>query len=113
MTDREIFRNNLNNLMNETKTKQVDLAKYAEVSYQTVSAWVKGRGYPRAEAMTRICQFFGVNQSVLTESNEQKTKEEALIYAYRYLSEEGREKLIERVNELLKLYPKEIRKGKT
>ena len=106
MTDREIFRKNLSNLMNETRTKQIDLAKYAEVSYQTVSSWITGRGYPRAEAMAKICQFFGVKQSVLTESNEQKTKEEALVYAYRYLSEEGREKLIERVNELLKLYPK-------
>ena len=112
MTDREIFRKNLSNLMNETKTKQVDLAKYAEVSYQTVSAWVKGRGYPRADAMAKICQFFGVKQSVLTESNDEKTNEEALVYAYRYLSEEGREKLIERVNELLALYPKDKRKKK-
>ena len=111
MTDREIFRKNLANLMHETKTKQIDLAKYAEVSYQTVSAWVNGRGYPRAEAMAKICQFFGVKQSVLTEDNDEKTNEEALLYAYRYLSDEGREKLMERVDELLKLYQKGEKKN--
>ena len=67
MTDREIFKTNLVNLMNETKTKQVDIAEYAEVSYQTVSAWVQGRGYPRADAMEKLCKFFGIKQSDLTE----------------------------------------------
>ena len=66
MTDREIFRNNLIDLMNNTKTKQIDIARYAGISYQTVSAWVCGRGYPRADAMEKLCKFFGVKQSALT-----------------------------------------------
>ena len=58
MTDREVFQTNLINLMKQTKTKQSDIAKYAEVSYKTVSAWVCGRGYPRVDAMEKLCRFF-------------------------------------------------------
>ena len=111
MTDREIFRKNFSNMMNETKTKQEDLARHAEVSYQTVSAWVKGRGYPRAEAMEKLCKFFGVKQSELTEPHEKPvTPEDTLILAYRTLPVEGKEKLLQRAEELLKLYPKKGRK---
>lgn len=107
MTDREIFQNNLTNLMNLTKVKQIDIAKYAEVSYQTVSAWVKGRGYPRADAMEKLCRFFGVKQSVLTEEHgSEKGKENILVDSFRSLSEEGQDKLLERASELKKLYPK-------
>ena len=104
MTDREIFRSNLTNLMKTAKVKQIDIARYAEVSYQTVSAWVQGRGYPRADAMEKLCKFFGVKQSALTEDGPDKNENNLLI-AYRSLSDTGKEKLFERVNELLKLYP--------
>lgn len=106
MTDREIFQQNLSNLMNITKVKQIDIAKYAEVSYQTVSAWVNGRGYPRADAMEKLCKFFGVKQSALTEQQDQKTDEDRLLSAFRALPEQGRKKLLERAEELRKLYPK-------
>lgn len=105
MTDREIFRINLNNLMNTAKVKQIDIARYAEVSYQTVSAWVQGRGYPRADAMERLCKFFGVKQSALTEQRE-NTEEDRLLTAYHSLSDEGKQKLLERAGELIRLYPK-------
>lgn len=106
MTDREIFKKNLNNLMNETKTKQIDIAKYAEVSYQTVSAWVQGRGYPRADAMERLCRFFGIKQSALTENKSEITDEDILVMKFRAMSSVGQNKLLERADELVKLYPK-------
>lgn len=109
MTDREIFRNNLTNLMKRAKVKQIDIAKYAEVSYQTVSAWVCGRGYPRADAMERLCQFFGIKQSALTEQQENVTPEDDLVAMYRALPVEGKEKLLERADELTRLY---VKKGK-
>lgn len=112
MSDREVFRKNFNNLMNETKTKQIDIARYAEVSYQTVSAWATGRGYPRADKMSKICQFFGVKPSVLTDSARSvNPMEDELIDAFRSLPDAGREKLIERARELLKLYPQRRRKS--
>lgn len=105
MTDREIFRINLQNLMKSAKVKQIDIARYAEVSYQTVSAWVCGRGYPRAEQMEKLCRFFGIKQSVLTESKEE-TPEDKLLMIYRSLSADGQRKLLERASEMKILYPK-------
>ena len=110
MTDREIFQRNLSNLMNETKTKQIDIAKYAEVSYQTVSAWVQGRGYPRADAMEKLCRFFGIKQSALTEDHEE-TDADRLIGIFNLIAPEGQQKLLERAEELRKLYPKRGRRN--
>ena len=92
--------------MNTTRVKQIDIARYAEVSYQTVSSWVTGRGYPRADAMEKLCQFFGVKQSALTEDKDAITDEDRLISTFRCLSDEGKGKLIERADELVQLYPK-------
>lgn len=111
MTDREVFQQNLNDLMNTTKVKQIDIAKYAEVSYQTVSAWVTGRGYPRADAMEKLCRFFGIKQSALTEPKGEKNEEDRLLTKFRALSDEGRNKLIERADELVKLYPKRVKRS--
>ena len=115
MNDREIFRKNLVDLMTLTKVKQIDISNYIGVSYQTISAWVNGRGYPRADAMGKLCQFFGVKQSVLTEEHtSEKTKEEKVVSLFRSLSDNGQDKLVERAEELSKLYPKGTKKnGKT
>ena len=110
MTDREIFKTNLANLIHQTKTKQIDIAKYAEVSYRTVSAWVCGRGYPRAESMEKLCRFFNIRQSALTEKQEE-TDEDRLLTAYRAMSEEGRQKLLDRAKELLLLCPNKGKKN--
>ena len=106
MTDREIFKNNLVELMRTTKVKQIDIAKYAEVSYQTVSAWVTGRGYPRADAMEKLCRFFGVKQSALTEDSNARSDEDVLLSRFRAMSDKGKEKLMERAEELVVLCPK-------
>lgn len=111
MTDREVFKNNLTDLMNRTKAKQVDIAKYAEVSYQTVSAWVCGRGYPRAEKMEKLCRFFGVKLSALTEYQSNETQEDQLLAMYRALPQAGRDELIERAEELTLLMKRRKRNG--
>jgi len=109
MTDREIFRNNLANLMKKAKVKQIDIAKYAQVSYQTVSAWVCGRGYPRADAMEKLCRFFNIKQSALTEKQNDTTPEDDLVAMYRALPVSAKAKLLERAEELTQLY---VKKGK-
>ena len=114
MNDREIFRKNLADLMALTKVKQIDISNYIGVSYQTVSAWVTGRGYPRADAMEKLCAFFGIKQSILTEEHkEEKSNEQLLVDSFRSLSEIGQEKLLERAEELKKLYPRSKKNGKT
>jgi transcriptional regulator with XRE-family HTH domain len=111
MTDREIFKRNLGDIMNATKSKQIDIARYAEVSYQTVSAWVTGRAYPRADAMEKLCRFFGVKQSALTEEKNIVNDEDRILSAFRALSPKGQEKLFERAAELKRLYPKRSSKN--
>ena len=110
MTDREIFKRNLEELMRITKVKQVDISKYVGVSYQTVSTWVCGRGYPRADAMEKLCKFFGVKQSALTEE-QGETDEDKLLAFYRAMSDDGREKLMERASELVILCPQKGKKN--
>ncbi len=105
MTNREIFRKNFAELLRVSKVKQADVARYAEVSYKTVSAWVCGRGYPRAEQMEKICQFFGIKQSALTESKD-SIPEDRLLLVFRSLSPEGQRKMLERAEEMKLLYPK-------
>lgn len=111
MTDREIFRDNLVDLMARTKVKQIDIARYADVSYQTVSAWVCGRGYPRAETMEKLCKFFGVKLSSLTEKQNIETSEDKLLYIYHALPQEGKDKLLERAEELVLLTKRSKRNG--
>jgi transcriptional regulator with XRE-family HTH domain len=112
MTDREIFKNNLAELIRTSKAKQVDIAKYAEVSYKTVSAWVTGRGYPRADAMEKLCRFFGIRQSALTEPhNPAESPEDKLLIAFRAMSTAGQDKLLERAEELRILYPRKVKKN--
>lgn len=112
MNNREVFRKNLTGLMELTKVKQIDIAKYIGVSYQTVSAWITGRGYPRADAMGRLCRFFGVKQSVLTEEHsDEKSKEETLLDMFRSLSDRGQDIMLERACELRRLYPKGKKKN--
>ena len=112
MTDREIFKDNLSELMRTTKVKQIDIARYAQVSYQTVSAWVCGRGYPRAEQMQKLCSFFGIRQSALTEPKKaDKNPEEILVSLFRAMSAEGQSKMLERAEEMKKLYPKRVKKN--
>ena len=106
MTDREVFQRNLLELMRLTKVKQIDIAKYAGVSFQTVSSWATGRAYPRADVMQKLCRFFGVKLSALTEDKQSVTQEDRLVAMFRSLSQTGQDKLIERADELRRLYPK-------
>ena len=65
MTDREIFRSNLNYFLNLYGGKQKDLADYVGAKTTTVSGWTRGVSFPRADAMERIADYFGVPTSKL------------------------------------------------
>ena len=65
MTDREIFRENLNYYLKETGKLQKDLAAYVGAKATTVSGWTRGVSYPRADAMEKIAMFFGIPTSKL------------------------------------------------
>lgn len=65
MNDREIFRNNLNYYLDTQGRLQKDLAEYVGAKTTTVSGWTRGVSYPRADAMEKIANFFGVPTSYL------------------------------------------------
>ena len=70
MTDREIFQRNLNNYLASSGKLQKDLAEYVGAKTTTVSGWTRGISYPRADAMEKIANFFGIPTSQLvSESN--------------------------------------------
>ena len=64
--------------------------------------------------MEKLCSFFGVKQSALTEKQSEKTPEDDLVAMFRALPVEAKEKLLERADELTRLYVKKkvIRRGK-
>lgn len=68
MNTREIFRKNLNDLLSSSGMMQKDLAEYCGAKTTTVSGWTRGISYPRADAMEKIAQFFGVPTSRLVGS---------------------------------------------
>lgn len=69
MTDREIFRENLNYYLSIQGKKQKDLADYVGAKTTTVSGWTRGISYPRADAMEKIAMFFGIKTSQLIKEN--------------------------------------------
>ena len=69
MTDREIFRKNLNDFLSSSGKLQKDLAEYVGAKTTTVSGWTRGISYPRADSMEKIAMFFGVPTSRLVEDS--------------------------------------------
>ena len=66
MTDREIFRDNLNFYLQKNNVMQKDLAEYVGATSATVSGWTRGVSYPRVDTMEKIALFFGVPTSAIT-----------------------------------------------
>ena len=65
MSDRDIFKENLNYYLAMSGKMQKDLAEYVGAKTTTVSGWTRGISYPRADAMEKIAMFFGVPTSKL------------------------------------------------
>lgn len=70
MNNREIFKDNLNYYLNTSGKMQKDLAEYVGAKYTTVSGWVHGISYPRADAMEKIAMFFGIPLSQLIKKRD-------------------------------------------
>ena len=104
MTNRENFSKNLDKLISQHGGNQKDLAEYLGVSKQTVSAWIRGRAYPRADVMEKISVYFGTTISALVYDQREQMEESEIVYFFHSLPEEGRQKLLERTHELAVLY---------
>ena len=65
MSDRDIFKENLNYYLAMSGKMQKDLAEYVGAKTTTVSGWTRGISYPRADSMEKIAMFFGIPTSKL------------------------------------------------
>ena len=83
MSDRDIFKENINRLMEQTGCTQQKLADFVGVERTTVSAWMRGKSYPRADVMERISYFFGITLSDLIMPKNERDLELRLIRAWR------------------------------
>ena len=65
-TTKEIFGNNLRNLLKARNKKQADLAKFTGATTATVSYWCNGEAMPRAKMIDKICLFLHCSVEDLT-----------------------------------------------
>lgn len=61
----EMFSRRLRELLQETGTKQKELAKAVGMTEVTVSRWVNGSRVPRGGPLTRVADYFGVPANYL------------------------------------------------
>ena len=102
MTNREAFRKNIRRLMDTRQCSQSDIAQYMGISKSTVSLWINGKAYPEVKNIEELARFFNV--SVFELVCEDDSDEERMLRIFRVLSPKGKEKALERMEELKQLY---------
>ena len=77
---------------------QKDLAEAIGAKYTTVSGWTRGISYPRADAMEKIANFFGIPTSKLITERKENIEIDAIDYEDLKI----REPMTEKVKVLMK-----------
>ena len=97
-------------MMLEKNISQTDIAFNLNVTKSSISHWINGTNLPSGKALIKLADMFGVSPSSLfieseISNNSFIAHEEAiLIKAFRMLSPKGKEKALERMEELKSLY---------
>ena len=102
---REIFSDNLKEILNYKNISQNELARRIGVSNAIISKWINKTAYPREEALEALSDFFDVPISQLTldrEEYKEHKEERHLIDNYKQLNEDNKEKLVNYSEELIK-----------
>lgn len=81
---------NINELLNRTNTKQVELSKYTGIPASTLTGYVKGTSLPNPGNVQKIADFFHVEKSAVdprfnqssfsTDTPEWATKEDVIVF---------------------------------
>ena len=72
MDNKQTFAKNLQRLMDTKGVSRQEISQILEVSYFTVSDWVKGKKYPRMDKVEKLANYFGVLKSELIEEKDVK-----------------------------------------
>jgi len=103
-----VFSKNIKDLMHKKNCTQIDIAKYMNTSASSVSNWVNGAYMPNSKSIVLLAEFFGVTPSILLSEEHPMSfatsEEERMLRMFRMLSPKGKEKALERLDELNKLY---------
>lgn len=67
--NKQVFANNLNNLMNQKDIDRNELCKALNLKYSTVSEWISAKKYPRIDKIELLANYFGVPKSALIEES--------------------------------------------
>lgn len=59
------FTNRFNELLTNSKKNQAELAKYCNVSRQSITDYKKGRTLPSYDVLISICKFYDVTADYL------------------------------------------------
>lgn len=103
------FSENIKKLRKEHNLTQETLAEYLGVSFQAVSKWERGEGYPDIETLPAISTFFGVTLDDLLGVNHAETEKELVCVIEKYdnlCDTDMRKELLDR---LIKIAPNDFR----
>lgn len=73
MNSKKILSTNLKSLMNKFGISRNKLADDLNIKYTTITSWVTGQKYPRADKINKLCKYFKVSRSRLEDDQEDYT----------------------------------------
>ena len=103
MTTRKQFQIRFTKLFEDAGCTQEELAEAVGKSRSTVSCWLLGKSFPRADVLESLAAFLHVSVPDLIGYNT-RDQETVLLDLFREMNNEGKAKLIERAEELVLLY---------
>jgi hypothetical protein len=116
--NKEVMALNIKYFMNINNVNQTEVCSALNLKMPTFSDWVNAKTYPRIDKIELMANYFGIEKSDLVENRDvykkisyasnnpvpQITKNELnLLKKYNKLNSVGKEKAIERIDELLSL----------
>lgn len=109
--ERNVFAERLNYYIGQSGKTQTQVAKDLGFNVTTLNMWCKGKSMPTSGKVQKIADYFHIGKSELTNDNVDYTcttavlsaPETILIENYRKLNEDGKDDLLKRSDELLRL----------
>lgn len=111
--NKKIFSYNLREVMRVTGRSRKDLSEALNISYHTITDWVKGKKYPRMDKVEMLANYFGIlksdliedkadNKTISTEEPKLTDGEKVLIDLFRQIPESKQSVVLEMIRLALK-----------